>query len=293
MDEKQNNPELPAAAKKKMTLGEVTLQGPSTLNIGDLERLIAEKKAQSLDDKKTERKERVKSAMNNLGNIGIEGALVAPKTVKKKVGKKFGSAFSGAEGALKGKTSGVIKENNRFYLPVLNLNKPDMWESQPMENRVHFTDKMAYSTCVGNCCGTPGLKAGCCYLDTDDIEHVLGPVDEPWIKSFVKWLRKKGIAASRHDVVIDFEEGKLIGNKFFSESKNKDVFQREDSYPILRIQAVGPRFACKFLNFETGKCTIYEQRSAMCKNYLCNYVKSNFLIREPNHPNTYVKSPNR
>jgi Fe-S-cluster containining protein len=155
-----------------------------------------------------------------------------------------------------------------------------------MENRIHFTDPVAYNTCIGNCCGVKDLKAACCYLDPDDIEHVLGPLDEEWISGFVKHLRKQGLSAGRHDVVIDFEEGKLIGEKFF---RGHPVFQSPDSYPILRIQAVGPRFACKFLNFETGKCTIYNNRPNMCRDYLCQYIRANFLVRTKAKPNTYQK----
>jgi len=179
---------------------------------------------------------------------------------------------------------------DRFHLPVLHINDPTQWESQPLENRLRFTDEVAYKTCLGNCCGVEGLKAGCCQMDPDDMEHVLGPLDEGWIKATVEWLRKKGITATRSDVVIDFEEGKVIGERFFNGDR-KAVFLSEESYPILRFQVIGPRFACKFLNPDNGKCTIYEQRPKMCRGYLCQYVKANFLVRtDPvNHPHTYTK----
>lgn len=175
---------------------------------------------------------------------------------------------------------------NRFYLPVLHINKATEWESKPLSERKHFTPEVAKQTCVGSCCGHEGLKAGCCQLDPDDLEHVLGPVDEEWIKKAIKWFRGKGINVTRHDLVIDYEEGKLIGRTFFNDH---DIFKQPDSYPILRIQANGIRFACKFLNVENGMCTIYEQRPKMCRDYLCEYVKSNFLIKTPDHPNTYQK----
>jgi Fe-S-cluster containining protein len=178
------------------------------------------------------------------------------------------------------------KNGNKFYLPRLSINDPTMWESQPMEKRRHLTDEVAYQTCLGNCCGVPGLKSGCCNLDPDDIEHVLGPLDEEWIKDTIKWLRKQGIMVMRSDLVIDWEEGKLIGEKFFNGHK---VFESKESYPIMRFQVSGPRFVCKFLNNDNGKCTIYEKRPNMCRDYYCQYIQANFLVRTKKNPNTYTK----
>ena len=177
-------------------------------------------------------------------------------------------------------------EDNRFYLPVLHINDPTMWDSKPLSERLHFTDEVAMETCLSNCCGTPGVGNACCVLDKDDLEHVLGPVDEDWIKSMISWYKKKGMTMNRSDIVIDFEEGKLIGEAHFGGHR---VFTDPKTYPILRIQAYGPRFACKFLNVHNGKCTIYAQRSDMCKNYLCAYVKANFIVKTPKNPGTYKK----
>lgn len=180
------------------------------------------------------------------------------------------------------------KKTARFYLPVLRINDPSQWNSLPMSERVHFTDEQAKKTCVGTCCGVEGLKAACCQLDPDDIEHVLGPVNEEWIQKTIRWFKKKGINVTRHDIVIDYEEGKLIGQAHFR-GPGSAVFQQPDSYPILRIQASGVRFACKFLNVSNGMCTIYEQRPDMCKDYYCGYVKATFTVRTKQHPNTYKK----
>lgn len=180
------------------------------------------------------------------------------------------------------------KVPSKFYLPVLRINDASQWESKPLSERTHWTDDNAKKTCLGNCCGVKDLRAGCCQLDTDagDMEHVLGPVDEDWIKRTIHWFRKKGINVTRHDLVIDWDEGKLIGRQFFHDH---EVFKQKDSYPILRIQANGKRFACKFLNVHNGMCTIYEQRPDMCRDYLCEYVKANFLVATKDHPNTYKK----
>lgn len=178
------------------------------------------------------------------------------------------------------------KKRAKFYLPVLHINDSSQWESKPLSERQHFTGENAKKTCLGNCCGVEDLKAGCCQMDPDDMEHVLGPVDEPWIKKAIKWFRTKGMNVTRHDIVIDFEEGKLIGRTFFHDHQ---VFKDPSSYPILRIQASGLRFACKFLNVHNGMCTIYENRPDMCRDYLCEYVKSNFLVKTKDHPNTYTK----
>lgn len=181
-------------------------------------------------------------------------------------------------------TSQTIRD--RFYLPVLYINDPTQWPSKELTERQHLTDELALKTCIGNCCGQKGLKAGCCYLDPDNIEHVLGPLDEPWINDMIKWFTKKGIPTKRSDFVIDFEEGRLIGEKFFN---NHDVFRSKESYPILRFQVAGPRFACKFLNIPSGFCEIYEKRPSMCSQYFCQFVKANFLVRTKEHPNRYVK----
>lgn len=177
-------------------------------------------------------------------------------------------------------------DDNKWYLPRLNINDPAMWPPQPLDKRKHFTDKAAYETCLGNCCGVPGLKAGCCHLDPDDIEHVLGPLDQEWISSTIAWFRKQGIMFGRANFVVDFEEGCHIGDKFFN---GHPVFKSKNSYPFLRFKVDGPRFSCIFLNEESGKCSIYEKRPPMCRNYLCSFVKSNFLVRTPEHPNTYKK----
>jgi len=178
------------------------------------------------------------------------------------------------------------KKEARYYLPVLYLNDPTQWDSKPLSERKHFTDEVAKKTCLSNCCGIEGLRSGCCKLDPDDLEHILGPLDEEWITKILKYFKNKNIPMSRYDVVIDFEEGRLIGQKFFN---GHPVFDSKESYPMLRFQIDGNRFSCKFLNANTGMCGIYEQRSDMCRNYLCQYVKKNFLVRTPANPNKYSK----
>lgn len=177
--------------------------------------------------------------------------------------------------------------NGKFHLPVLRLNDPNFWESLPMEDRKMFTDSTAMETCLKNCCGVKDLKSACCTMDMDNMEHVLGPVTDEWVEKIVKVLRKNGnLTVNRTDVVIDYEEGVEIAEKFF---KNHPVFLKKENYPILRIQIAGPRFVCKFLNNETGMCNIYQNRPDMCKNYLCQYVKSSFTVRTKDAPNTYKK----
>jgi len=178
-----------------------------------------------------------------------------------------------------------LVEKNRFYLPVLHINDPTMWEPKPLSERLHFTSEIAMETCLSNCCGTPGVRNACCLLDPDDLEHVLGPVDEPWIKKMIAWFNKKGIHATRSDIVIDYEEGKLLGEAHFHGHK---VFNDPKSYPILRIQAYGQRFACKFMSVHSGKCTIYSVRSKMCSGYYCSYIGANFLVKDPKHPSKWI-----
>lgn len=178
------------------------------------------------------------------------------------------------------------RKENKYYLPVLSLNDPTMWSEAPKKDRIYFTDEVAKETCLSNCCGYPGVFSACCRLDLDDLEHVLGPVKESWVKRFIKYSKKRGWNYKRSDIVIDIEEGKLIGDRFFD---GHPVFSRPGSYPIMRLQMMGPRFACKFLNPDDGLCGIYQQRPDMCKKYICQYVKNNYLVRLQDKPNTYRK----
>lgn len=179
----------------------------------------------------------------------------------------------------------ALRKENKFYLPVLKINHMDMWPPKPRSEREHFTDSVAKETCLSKCCGVPGLKSACCRMDPEDLEHVLGPLDEAWIGKIIKWFKKKGMTLTRHDVVIDHEEGQIIGRNLFNAHP---IFEDPKSYPILRFQVDGPRFACKFLNNQTGMCNIYEARPDMCRTYLCGYVKSNFLVKTKENDNKWL-----
>lgn len=171
------------------------------------------------------------------------------------------------------------KKEDKYYLPVLFINDATQWEKKPLLERTYFSNEVAQNVCLGNCCGVKGLKGACCLLDPEDPEHVLGPVDESWIKETLKYFKQKKIPFKRKDVVIDFEEGKIIGDKFFN---GHNVFKSPESYPILRIQVFGPRFACKFLNLETMMCNIYSVRPSMCRTYYCQYIKANYVSEKIN-----------
>lgn len=171
---------------------------------------------------------------------------------------------------------------SKFHLPVLNINKADYWPSLPLKERRHFTDQVAMETCLGNCCGYEGLKAGCCQLDMDDLEHVLGYLTEDDISKLLKHLRKATPGIKREDVVIEKEEGMLIGKKFFNDHP---VFKDDKSYPMLRLQIYGNRFVCKFLSTKTWMCTVYGSRPIMCSSYYCKYIKRSFLLHT-RHPVT-------
>lgn len=173
-------------------------------------------------------------------------------------------------------------KKDRFYLPILNLNKKEIWPSIPVEKRQYFTSEVAEKTCLEKCCGHDGLKSACCTLDPEDLEHVLGPVDEESIKKILAHFKQMHYSIVRSDVVIEYEEGVAIGNRLFN---GHPAFMSEKSYPMLRFQVNGPRFTCKFLNMTSGKCSIYKIRPEMCENYLCEYIKTNFLVRKPNTTN--------
>lgn len=174
-----------------------------------------------------------------------------------------------------------LRQDMKYYLPVLKINHVDMWPAIPKAERPHFTDEVAKQTCLSKCCGVPGLKSACCRMDPHDLEHVLGPLDEEWIGKIVKWFKKKNINVTRHDIVIDYEEGQIIGKNIFN---GHPIFEDPKSYPIMRFQIDGPRYSCKFLNNQTGMCNIYEARPDMCRDYLCNFIKSNFLVQTKLQP---------
>lgn len=174
----------------------------------------------------------------------------------------------------------------KFYLPVLNLNRENEWDSLPKADRKFLTDEVAEKTCTQNCCGYEGLAAGCCQIDPESLEHVLGAVDKEDISKILKHFRKTNPSIERSDIVIDQEEGTRIGNTFFN---GHEAFKSEKSYPMLRFQVYENRFICKFLNPKTKRCGIYQVRPKMCQNYWCSYLKKSFLIRTPNNPNTWQK----
>ena len=177
------------------------------------------------------------------------------------------------------------KLKNKWEMPRLNINDDSFYPIA--ENPTPFTDKVATETCLGNCCGIKGMKAACCHLNPETLEHVLGPIDEKWIKSFIQSVHStNGMTLTRADVVVDFEEGQVMGRELFNDHP---VFQDPKAYPFLRMQVYGPRYACKFLNPQTNKCTIYHLRPQMCRGYYCGYVKANFLVKQPGTQNTFIK----
>lgn len=113
------------------------------------------------------------------------------------------------------------KKKAKFYLPVLYINDPTQWPSKPMSERQHFTDEVAKATCLGNCCNVKDLRAG--MLSAWPWWHRTCPWACRWggIKKTIKWIAmEEWTYVTRHDIVIDYEEGKLIG---------KDIFQRPPS----------------------------------------------------------------
>lgn len=182
-------------------------------------------------------------------------------------------------------TSAPPVSSSRFYLPVLYLNDKKQWSQK--ETKTPFTNKVSEEVCLSKCCGVDGLKSACCILDLEHTEHVLGPVDEHWVAEMIKKSRSIHQKMTREDLVIDQEEGEIVGATFFNARKTSEddveggskqnVWFDKRSYPMMRYQVFGGRLSCKFLNTKNGKCTIYENRPMMCKSYYCSYVEANFL----------------
>jgi Fe-S-cluster containining protein len=221
--------------------------------------------------------------IKRVGSISIEELIKRDEEAGRASADSF--KYDSTKKRLEGDELRAEKKNSKYYLPVLHINDATMWPPKPKAERKHLTSDVAKDVCTNRCCGVDGLTAACCKLDPDDIEHVLGPLSEEYIEKLIKWFQKKGINFKRKDIVVDFEEGVLIGRKFFN---GHSVFEDRKSYPFFRFQVDGPRFSCKFLDPNRGFCTIYDMRPDMCKNYYCNYIKSNFFIKSKEKPNTWT-----
>lgn len=178
------------------------------------------------------------------------------------------------------------KLRSKIHLPILYLNKEEEWKPAPLSERRHLTDKVAHEVCGSNCCGYKDLAAACCQISPENLEHILGAITKEDISRLLKQLKKSIPTIEKSDIVIEREEGMLIGKTFF---EGHDIFNQKTSYPMLRFQIYENRFICKFLNPKTKQCTVYSARPDMCRDYFCRYIKSNFLVRTPSNPNIYKK----
>ena len=118
--------------------------------------------------------------------------------------------------------------------------------------------------CSSKCMGSDGNKGGCCTIG--DRDYIIGPIADA--DAFIERLsRASGKPISRSDVMIEYAEGSAL----FPE---RPIWQKENSYPALRILLDEPRKPCRFYNFDAGQCTVYDIRPDTCRKYQCDYLRN-------------------
>ncbi|UQX09316.1 YkgJ family cysteine cluster protein [Candidatus Mycobacterium methanotrophicum] len=121
---------------------------------------------------------------------------------------------------------------------------------------------IAYS-CSQNCMGVEGNAGGCCTLD--DRDFIPGPVRDA--ETFLIDLRRVlGREVSRHEVFIDFDEGRTL-------FPDRPSWQLPANYPALRVRPDVEWIPCRFYDKTTNACTVYDIRPAMCRDFLCDHLK--------------------
>lgn len=120
-----------------------------------------------------------------------------------------------------------------------------------------------YYTCSKVCYGVKGQAGICCTIGERD--YIIGPIDDT--ERFLQDLSAKlGRIVKYKEVFIDFEEG----SKLFPEKK---LWQNPDHYPCMRVIPDRSRgYPCQFLS-SNMKCMVHSIKPAVCRNYLCPYLK--------------------
>ena len=119
--------------------------------------------------------------------------------------------------------------------------------------------------CSKKCLGNDGYDGSCCTLEQRD--WIIGPLTEDQVEKLLFDLRVMlNRKVERNEVVIDYEEG---CNLF----PTRSVWQNKNNFPCMRVNLLEHRLPCVFYNTDSRKCNIYNNRSRMCREYACGYLK--------------------
>lgn len=123
--------------------------------------------------------------------------------------------------------------------------------------------------CSFKCFGVDGYDGSCCQVE--DRNWIIGPHDD--VEPFLQRLSKKfGREIKFEEVFYTFEEGSVL-------FPDKESWQDPNSYPALKVDLEKNRKPCVFYNTTLKSCSIYDIRPNTCKNYLCDYLHRELLMR--------------
>jgi Fe-S-cluster containining protein len=118
------------------------------------------------------------------------------------------------------------------------------------------------SICSHNCFGIKDHDGSCCHLE--DRDWIIGPHTDP--DDFLERLSDRfGREVKFENVFYTFEEGSAL----FPE---RSCWQKETSYPALKIDLEKDRKPCIFYNSTLRSCSIYDIRPQICRKYHCQYL---------------------
>ena len=117
--------------------------------------------------------------------------------------------------------------------------------------------------CQNQCRGIDGYSADCCCAGDQD--WMLGPVHDA--DDFLERLRLRfGRLFLTDEVFIGFEEGSQL-------FPDRERWQKESSFPALRVNIHHPRKACMFFSSVRKGCSVYDIRPEICRKFECDYLK--------------------
>lgn len=124
---------------------------------------------------------------------------------------------------------------------------------------------MNNNICSKKCMGYEGYDGRCCTIE--DRDFIIGPHLDT--DSFLRELRDKyGQTFLFEEVFYSYEEGKGV-------FPDRPTWQKQSSYPALRVNLEHVRSPCIFYNTFLRVCTVYELRQEVCRTYTCAYLREN------------------
>lgn len=124
--------------------------------------------------------------------------------------------------------------------------------------------------CSFKCWGREGYDGSCCHVE--DRDWIIGPHDD--VEPFLQRLSDKfGRKVEFDEVFYTYEEGSAL-------FPDKKCWQDPNSYPALRIDLEKERKPCMFYNSTLKSCSVYGIRPNTCRNYHCDYLYRELLMRQ-------------